>query len=312
MQAALRKKLGTILVGSDLSRASDRLIRQAAEIAAMGGAELHVVSAYSTPSAGFGSRAGEVPAEVLDEVREALPAQLRRILNPSRTPVSGEVRFGKPSEVMLSRADEVSADAIVLGAHRGTDVHAQFLGTTADEVLRRAAVPCLRLRDGLSLPLRRVGVAADLSRSDELALRAAAEWLTWLGGGETEKRICVAHVYPHTYDKAKIDAIDARLRQTIASVAGDLSDPHWFDTDGTVVLRDNDVPGMLLRWADRNNLDMLVTGTRGRGGLRQGRIGSVSSALALRARCPVLLVPNAGRELEASADAESSGLFHKE
>jgi universal stress protein E len=281
----------SILVGSDLSRASDRLVRQAAEIATRGKAELHVLSVYPPPTAGFDARAGQIPSAVMDEVKEALPAQLRRILGRSAAPASGEVRFGRPAEAMLARAAEVRADVIVIGAHRGTDVQAHFLGTTADEVLRHAAVPCLRLRDSLSLPLRRVGVAADLSAIDGPALRTALNWLQWLGGTSAEQRICLAHVDRHGSGERERTEIETRLRQTIATVAEDLPTPPPIEPDGVVVLRNADVPGVLLRWADRNNLDMLVTGTRGRSGLRQGRIGSVSSALALRARFPVLLVP---------------------
>jgi universal stress protein E len=283
-----------ILVGSDLSSASDRVIQAAARIARTASAELHVVCAYAHPGSTFeGDRERGLPESVLAEVREALPAQLRRILPPSIRPESEEVRFGRPADVILERAAETGANLLVLGAHRGTDVHAQFLGTTADAVLRRATVPCLAVRGALSLPLRTIGVATDFSSVGMVALRLALDWAQWLATnsnaepGEVEVR--VAHVLDRS-DGKDVEEAAGRLAELIERVGG--PPPEGGTTKLTSdVLVESDTPAALVRWADRSGTDLLVVGTRSRDGRQGGTLGSISSAVARRAPCPVLLIP---------------------
>lgn len=55
--------------------------------------------------------------------------------------VETEIREGPPAQVILSAADEVGADEIVLGPRRGVPGAGEALGGTAVAVLERAAVP---------------------------------------------------------------------------------------------------------------------------------------------------------------------------
>ena len=50
---------------------------------------------------------------------------------------------------------------------------------------------------------------------------------------------------------------------------------------------------MLLSLADDEHAELLVVGSRGRGPLKAALLGSVSSAVATRASCPVVIVPRA-------------------
>jgi nucleotide-binding universal stress UspA family protein len=281
-----------LLVGSDLSPASDTIIQHAAAIARAGEGALHVVSAYPPPVHGFGDAPAEVPEPVLQEVRDALPAQVRRILPESSWPRSLEVRFGSPASVILERAREVQADTIVLGPHRGADVHANFLGTTADEVLRFTTVPCLTLRGPLSLPLHRVGLATDFSAGASMALDCTLAWAESLGthraGGE-ETEINVVSVAPSP-DGTSSDAA-GRLRDVVREARARL--PAGEVRTTAEVLVNPDVASTVARWAERTRLDLLVVGTFGQSnrGRRGPGLGSISSALARRAPCPVLFVP---------------------
>lgn len=63
----------------------------------------------------------------------------------------------------------------------------------------------------------------------------------------------------------------------------------------------------VLEEADREGAELLVVGSRGRGPVRSGLLGSVSRELVSNARCPVVVVPTgdrwAGQELADHADA---------
>src|SRR5690606_320093 len=101
------------------------------------------------------------------------------------TVASREVVIFLAHKAIVARALDVSADLIVLGSHRARTGDA-ILGSTADRVIRTAAVPVLILRGRLSLPLRSVVAPVDLSEPARAALDQAVSWTAALGaeGGE--------------------------------------------------------------------------------------------------------------------------------
>lgn len=289
--------IGSIVVGSDLSAASDRIIRDAAGIARSGRAELHVVSAYAIPNAAIrDGPSPELPREVLDEVERALPAQLRRII-PDDWPASAEVRFGPAAEVILQRAREVDAGLIVLGPHRGRDVHAHFLGTTADEVLRRSEVPCLALRGALTLPICRIGVATDFSETGNRAVHCALSWAHWLGVSTTEPerrtRYYIVHVLPSNAEE-RLPELQRQLDDTLQQARGEDEGAFELEERSDLILA-NDIAAALTRWAANCELDLLVIGTHGQSGFQRPVLGSISATLARSSPCPILLVPSGAR-----------------
>jgi nucleotide-binding universal stress UspA family protein len=50
------------------------------------------------------------------------------------------------------------------------------------------------------------------------------------------------------------------------------------------------VEGALINYAESENVDLIVMGTRGRSGLRRMLIGSVASGVLSHSRCAVMLV----------------------
>lgn len=279
-----------ILVGSDLSSASDRVVREAARLAVASDASLHVVSAFDEAwRVGDG---GRVPESVMHEITQALPAQLRRILPASVTPASAEVRFGKPSTVLLDRAREVKADVIVLGPHRGPDVPAQFLGTTADAVLVGATVPCVVIRGRLNLPVRVVGVALDLEGEHEDTLETALDFALQTRTSEspeTALRLHVLHVAPpdEKEDRAQFESAVEALK---ARVRNDYNDQVEVTSE---ILVGIDPADEIVDWTMTARTDLIVLRTRDRPESRGRHLGSVSSAVARRATAPVLLIPAA-------------------
>lgn len=58
----------------------------------------------------------------------------------------------------------------------------------------------------------------------------------------------------------------------------------------TEVLVGSDVVTEIARYADENDYDLVVVGSRGKTGLETVRLGSVSTGVINRAHCPVLVV----------------------
>lgn len=288
--------LDSILVATDLTEGSDHLVRAAGAIAAVMGAELHVVHAFDVQTLPYArGGVGDTFSEWTREARRRMDAQLARAL-----PTTSSVRIASHDVVVYAAhkaitdgAERASADLIVLGPHRARGSAGGFLGTTADRVIRTASAPCLIVPDDLALPTRRVVVPIDLSEPARAALDLGVEWTRVLGPEAADERdLRVLHVAPTDaemgLDEAAIQAeLEREAEKSIARTsAGDLD------------LRCQVVPGdapaaVIVEYASREEADLVVMGTHGYGAVRRSLIGSIASGVAREAPCPVLLVPPA-------------------
>lgn len=296
------KSIRSILVTTDLTEASDEVLKAAAALANLADATLHIIHALDfqplpythdemQPMTFQGHIAG---------ARKALDEQIRRSLRPDVEVGSREVIIYVAHKAILDRARDVSADLIVLGPHRKRSGGGPFLGSTADRVIRTAQVPCLVVRGPLSLPLRRVLVPIDLSSPALGALDVALEWANSLrphpSDPQTSPELRVLHVIPRVFDfedvpvdRASITAdLHTHVERANAKLGGSApiavrEEVRWGDTAAEEILRT----------IVDEHVDLVVLGTHGYGAVRRALIGSVASAVARASTCPVLLVPPA-------------------
>jgi nucleotide-binding universal stress UspA family protein len=57
-----------------------------------------------------------------------------------------------------------------------------------------------------------------------------------------------------------------------------------------VILSNKSVIAEIVDYAENNNIDLLVIGTRGRSGVRRLLLGSIASGVVTYAHCPVLVI----------------------
>lgn len=309
-----------ILAATDLTEGADPVIRGAAALATLTGAELHVVHAlelYTLPYLDL-----QASRQLFDgwmaAAAEALNDQIRRAVPPHITPASSELMLDSPHRAILRRARDVASELIVLGPHRLETLTAGILGTTADRVVRTAEVPCLILREPLALPLRRVVVPIDLSEPARGALDRAIRWAQVFAAPAAEiglpaVELRVIHIIPRL---ARVEGtglsravvgpqLSAEVTQALAR-CGAASHLELREE----VLWGDDPAEEIVRYACEEQADMLVMGTHGCGAVRRMLIGSVASAVARRSSSPLLLVPprlsNAVRP-ESQAAPEAAG-----
>ena len=90
-----------------------------------------------------------------------------------------------------------------------------------------------------------------------------------------------AYIYAQSPDCTTRRAIRERLAQVVPTVAGIDYEHHCLT--GSPVAE-------LLRFAERENIDLIVMASHGRTGLSRLLMGSVAEAVVRRAACPVLIV----------------------
>jgi universal stress protein E len=283
----------SILVTTDLSPSSDGVLRAASDLAKRTGSELHVLSVFAANSSVFA--ADTLPRAVVEEAEGALASQVRRVLSEETAPASRVARFGSAADEIVDHASRVAADLIMLGAHRGGNVEASFLGTTTDRVIRTAPVPCLVIRGSAAFSTRRIGVPVDFSALSDRALAITIRWFGRLdpagpAGNDDAATFHVLHVQQPAErgsmkDEVTAETLDAHIERVLEAGPGERPRIH------AGVLQDASPEQTILRWAEESGLTLLVMGTEGRSEHGRARIGSVASAVARRSPCAVLLVP---------------------
>ena len=280
----------SILAATDLSDEGDLVIRAAADLAHTVGATLNVVHV-----------AAPWTKEDAPQHESALEEQVSRILErqssnapvepPSGPPTAGKmdtaVVYDRPYHGILVRAGTVHADLIVVGSHRGGSVGARWSGTTAERIVRSADVPCLVVNRPVSLPFSHVGVGIDFSPSSRGAAALAGEWLPLFSDDDGTPRVSLVHVAPPQSDA------EGNLEEEVSRVQGGArGQPPREDVHIEGVLRRSSTPAEeLVRWAEEEQPDLLVTSTEAHSGLARVWKGSQATTLAMQAPCPVMIVP---------------------
>lgn len=294
--------LRSILAATDLTEGSDGILHAAGRLALASRAGLHVLHALESPAGGSPEHApGSRPSfeDRIGEAVELLDEQIARTLPPGIPAASQQVVLGSAHLAILDRARDVEADLIVLGPHLRHGRADDFLGTTADRVIRSSGAPCLVVRGDLRLPVRRVLVPMDLTEPSRGALDLALAWAGALGtsapeAGGLPTEIEVLHIVPAMplpYDLALDRAtVGPRPHEEVEAALARA------EHGSSVAVREELVRGdspeeEIVGYAEERPTDLLVLATHGRGALRRALLGSVASGVARRALCPVLLVP---------------------
>ena len=290
-------KIRTVLIGSDLDKDSDVLVRTGSQLARAAGARVQVVYAFSPP-VGYVSElgAGLDPALLAAEeqrCREALETQIRAAGIGQDELLSATVQTGAPHKVLPDLAAASGADLLVIGATAGGRLHRR-LGSTADRVLRRAACPVLVVRGDLPVPPKRVLAPVDLSPLSAEAFGAGLRILSEIGGGsapDLEALFVLSVVQRQVSPQFTPEQVDRfaseELKRFVTAHAGTAAERVRHK------VRAGNTREEILAEIEELKPDLVLLGTHGLGGFDRFVIGSVAADIAREAPCSVLVVPPA-------------------
>jgi nucleotide-binding universal stress UspA family protein len=139
-----------ILVPTDFTELSSRAVDWAIELAASVGASVTVMHAYSIPVVGFPDGALMPTAQVATDLGRAAQAGLNAAVEGRRNrgvPLETVLREGEAWEEIMSVADAIDADLIVIGSHGRHGLARFLLGSVAEHVIRTSHRPVLTLTE---------------------------------------------------------------------------------------------------------------------------------------------------------------------
>jgi nucleotide-binding universal stress UspA family protein len=142
-------KIDKIVVATDFSEHSKRIVRYAFDLKAAFGATIYMLYVIETSRAiEFAIRQGHF-TDTIDKMREWATNQLINLTPEEfiRDPkVIRLVEYGSPGDTIADVAFEVGADLTILGTHEYGTIHKHLLGTTTDKLLAKSATPVLTVR----------------------------------------------------------------------------------------------------------------------------------------------------------------------
>jgi nucleotide-binding universal stress UspA family protein len=216
--------------------------------------------------------------------------------------VTAHIRVGRVSLAVQELAKELEADLLMLTTHGRGAFKRSWLGSVADQLLRRVEQPLLLLRhreDGRRRfdldSVRHVLVPLDGSEAAECAVDALQLVLPRAGGVRVTLAYVVEEGFPMPIQPPLLPAksmreeceiqAEAYLRRAAAKV--DLKGVAIVET--RVLFADNPGQG-LLRFCDDAVVDLIAMSTHGAGGVSRFLLGSVADKVVRGATVPVLAV----------------------
>ena len=139
------KRFHTILCPTDFSHGSEAAFQYALDLARDYNARLVVLHSQE-PAVAMIPEAGLIPIELPDNETAA-----RKLLDDVRAvgpAITLEKIFaeGQAADCIISTAESVKADLIVMGTHGRTGIGRLLLGSVAEQTLRKAPCPVLTVR----------------------------------------------------------------------------------------------------------------------------------------------------------------------
>jgi nucleotide-binding universal stress UspA family protein len=288
------KVMSPIIVGADGSRHSLRAVAWAAEEAALRRKPLRIVHAVAPwlYDQNVDPRLIAVREWLLTSGDEVVGSAVETARGAGRDiDVQGEMVPAGASQALLDRARDASM--IVVGGRGVGTVAGLLLGSTALQVVSHTTVPAVVVGDVEPVDRKEIAVGVDGSPLGEPALSFAFEEANLRG-----VRLRAVHVWsdpgavgpggmmPLVYDADVVDAERSqRLNETLAP---------WREKYPDVEVVPEVVHGRPVRILAGISArsDLLVVGTRGRGGFAGLLLGSVSHGLLHHAHCPLAVVPS--------------------
>jgi len=264
-----------LLVCTDGSEESEGAVSQALALGRACGSRVYVLQVLEIIPE-FEAVAPELRVRLVAEVRGQLAAIEAR---GRELGVAAETRVRHGIAVhgtILAEAEDIRPQLILMGRYGRTGLARLLMGSVTARVIGFSPVNVLVVPRGAAVAFGKILVAADGSPDSATAFREALAMAQRAGGQLLA--VCVAREEGEFIEAQKViqQLVDAANREGM-SLQGSV--PAGQQPDDAIV-----------QTALRNNVDLIVMGSRGRTGLARLLMGSVTERVIGQAPCPVLVV----------------------
>ncbi|WP_182345734.1 universal stress protein [Tomitella gaofuii] len=293
---------GAVCVGVDGSEGSARAVRWAARYAVAGVFPLRLLYVVTVPSVFYTE---PMAARFVEEERTRIAEKvLRDAADAARAAVDGAdltidagYEVGSPSEALIDRTAD--ARLLVMGTRGHGELTGLFVGSVTRAIVGHAHCPVAvipGLPGGVPDPADRTEAPVVVGVDGSEAGLAALDWAYAEADSRGAELVAVhvwsdAGVQPRLLGSRAGDPYWRRVQRSEEEQLRGLVDERAAQHPGTwvrqVVERENPAK-ILTEWSA--DAQLVVTGSRGRGGFAGLVLGSTSHALLHRTKCPLVVV----------------------
>lgn len=274
-----------VLVGVDLSAASEAPVRWIAQLRKAGPCEVRFAHIYSPVEemARQGRRGSLVDAdpELQASLAEELSLRIRAAGEPDpQIIVRGNL--GRPADPLINLVSEEKADLLVVATRQISPLERTWRGSVSYSALHLspssvATVPAGEALGAQALPrLERILAASDGSEGGRLAIGYALA-IAPPGGVVHLVRVVGRDCTPEEQERARQSLLEGVAHE------------HAGRIEAEVIVSD-DPAKAICHAAERTHADVICIATRGRSTIARTLLGSVSEAVVSSSRRPVLIV----------------------
>jgi nucleotide-binding universal stress UspA family protein len=215
-------------------------------------------------------------------------------------------RVGRPDAEIIAQAEEIGAGLIVMGSRGFGPIRRALMGSVSDSVVRHAHCPVMVVRGEATAFLNKILLATDGSEEAHVAATTAADVAQRTGSelhvvhvGEVRP---IYHPERHGY-LARFEELQEETQrlleeqvEQVKAAGGKVAGAHlgMGRPDEEIVVLGQEI-----------GAGLIITGSRGLGGIRRALMGSVSDSVVRHAHCPVMVVR---QEKERSVEHEADFL----
>lgn len=302
--------LRRVRVPVDFSPQSLKTLRYAKRLGERFEAKLHLVHVVPPPPASLPQRT-PLPLNFSQEMAANAREQLRKLaaeVSLPMRPTLYSVRTGAIADEIRTVARLTRAELIAIATRGHTGLKRAFLGSTTESVLRNAPCPVLVVREnkrrstkqprqkaGAALHFRKILIPLDFSEPSRLGLEYALGFAQQFHATVVLFHVVFVSGYllANEHGAAQISALIASqqeyaraemetLRKSISAKGGEVETGLGLGAPAE----------QIAKYVVKANVDLIITSTHGRSGLRRVFMGNTAARVVRYAACPVLVVPN--------------------
>jgi nucleotide-binding universal stress UspA family protein len=291
----------------DFSPASFKALKYACVLVRTCGAQLHLVHVCDYDSAPSLDAIGLTVPKA--DCTRRLKRRLQHVAARYQVaPSAGNLHLvhGRAYHEICRLAGRLDTDLIVTSTRGHTGFKHVILGSTAERVVQHARCPVLIVREhehdilqseeesGPALKLRRILVPLDFSQCSLIGLEYAVPWAHFW-----KAQLVLFHSAPVTnftpYGEFGADGIpmmDAYVEDAAKSSLREIASGMLERGVAVETVVEAGPPASrVCEYAERHEIDLIITSTHGSTGFVHAVIGSTAEHIVRYARCPVLVVP---------------------
>ncbi|WP_435348856.1 universal stress protein [Haloarchaeobius sp. HRN-SO-5] len=283
-----------LLVPTDGSEVAEAAAEAAVALAGRFDADLHVLHIIQRASFPIGLEDAET--DYLEQQAEAATTAVTEMAAEAGVEATTTVvEDNEAHRAILTYADDHDVDCIVMGTHGRSGVGRFVLGSVTEQTLRESPIPVLTVHSDTVVDpsLDELLVPTDGSEMADAAADEAIELAL-----ETDATLHVVNVVDRTMvwedtpSGSVLKALERAGKEALESVI------ERAEAAGVSSVQASALSGRphraIVDYADENDVDCIVMGTHGRGGVSRVLVGSVTERVVRLSDVPVLSVKGDG------------------